>query len=234
MIYNKGVIFDGDDTLWSTQPIYDTAKRSFYQVMAQNGFHQPETQRRLQQVDMAAVHEQGFSKNRFPASLLKTYRELSSENGIKVRPEVEQTVSKIGHEVFIKLPSIVPAARQVLTELSHQYRLILATKGDYAVQWEKLQHSGLHAFFRGIYIPEEKTDREFSDIVARERLAPHLSWSVGNSVRADINPAIRDGLNTIWIDQKTWEFENEEPIESHRLKKVNSLEDVLPILSTHQ
>ena len=34
----KGVIFDGDDTLWETMPLYTGAKERFYGLMGASGF----------------------------------------------------------------------------------------------------------------------------------------------------------------------------------------------------
>ena len=58
------------------------------------------------------------------------------------------------------------------------------------------------------------------------------SWSIGNSMKSDINPALRIGMKAIWIPNKTWIFEEEEPYNKNGLIKAGSIKDVPTILES--
>jgi hypothetical protein len=47
----RAIIFDGDDTLWETQPLYDAAKKEFVFVLQQHGFTQPDIVALLDKID---------------------------------------------------------------------------------------------------------------------------------------------------------------------------------------
>ena len=60
----KGVIFDGDDTLWETMPLYTEAKQRFYDLMAAAGFDRGTAEERFEAIDHANVERFGFSQVR--------------------------------------------------------------------------------------------------------------------------------------------------------------------------
>ena len=123
---------------------------------------------------------------------------------------------------------------QVLQKLNSQnLKLILATKGDRAVQENKVLILNLKPYFHHIYFLPEKGDREFSIIAKECNLNSHMSWSIGNSIKSDINPALRIGMQAILLQKKTWAFEEEVPFEKERLFKARSMRDAFKILKTH-
>ena len=60
-----------------------------------------------------------------------------------------------------------------------------------------------------------------------------ISWSIGNSIKSDINPALRIGMKAILLQNITWGFEDEEPFEKERLFKAKSMNEAFTILTTH-
>jgi putative hydrolase of the HAD superfamily len=91
----------------------------------------------------------------------------------------------------------------------------------------------LKPYFHHIYFLPEKGDREFSIIAKECNLNSHMSWSIGNSIKSDINPALRIGMQAILLQKKTWAFEEEVPFEKERLFKARSMRDAFKILKTH-
>jgi hypothetical protein len=71
---SAGIIFDGDDTLWYTMPIYTKAKQEFFYEMSALGFDPQEVERAFEQTDAENVSRFGFSKRRFPTSMAETYQ----------------------------------------------------------------------------------------------------------------------------------------------------------------
>lgn len=78
VVLRSGLIFDGDDTLWETQSLYNLAKRRFRAEMEALGYDPEEVLRTFEEVDIINVRLLGFSKNRFPKSMSDTYEIMCS------------------------------------------------------------------------------------------------------------------------------------------------------------
>jgi len=229
-----GIIFDGDDTLWTNQTIYIQAKKKFFHEMAALGFNPYEVERRFEKIDIDNVSYLGFSLIRFPKSMSDTYKIFCMENNRSCDDLVLRNMEDIGHSTFKKKPKMFDGVIQVLQKLNSQnLNLILATKGDRSVQENKISILNLKPYFHHIYFLPEKGDREFSIIAKECNLNPHMSWSIGNSIKSDINPALRIGMQAILLKRKTWEFEEEVPFEKERLFKARSMRNAYKILKTH-
>jgi putative hydrolase of the HAD superfamily len=228
-----GVIFDGDDTLWETQILYIRAKKRFFREMERLGFDPTEVETRFEKIDFENVRLHGFSKARFPTSMSYTYQVLSGDYNKVVDKNIEKRVEAIGYSTFGKKPRVFSGVTEVLRTLREtELRVILATKGDQEVQEEKISFSNLRSYFDRIYIFPEKGERDLRKIVNECNLDPEVSWSIGNSVKSDINPALKIGMRAIWIPKRTWGFEEEEPVDKQRLFRVRSIKDVLRILKS--
>jgi putative hydrolase of the HAD superfamily len=100
---------------------------------------------------------------------------------------------------------------ELLPELASRHRLILMTKGSQAEQADKLARSGLAPHFSAVEIVAEKNPAAYEDAIARHKCPPHSTWMIGNSPKSDINPALKAGLNAVFIFHKdTWVLEHAE------------------------
>jgi putative hydrolase of the HAD superfamily len=227
----RGVIFDGDDTLWETQSLYNTAKRSFFLEMEKAGFNPAEVERRFESIDHANVARLGFGRRRFPQSMCETYKRFCEEHSLVVDPGRLSQMRAIGESVFLAVPTLYKEAERTLGILrSANFVLTLATKGDPEIQRERIRTSGLTTSFDGIYVFEEKGAQEFRQIVDDWRLDIGGSWSIGNSARSDIAPALAIGLSGIWIRRTTWSYEDEELGMEGSLYVAASLEEACSIV----
>jgi putative hydrolase of the HAD superfamily len=225
-----GIIFDGDDTLWETASLYAGAKEEFFRQMSSLGFDLQEVAETFQNIDMANVDRFGFSMHRFPLSMAETYNLFCDKYSLASEQGVTESVRRIGYSVFTKFPANCAYAPQMLAQLRPHFRLILATKGDYEVQRSKINQSELAPFFHSIYILEHKTLRELQLIAEECDLDVSQSWVIGDSLKSDINPALRAGFRAIWIQHDTWEYEKDEQIISDKFFKVETLDDSLRLL----
>jgi putative hydrolase of the HAD superfamily len=225
-----GIIFDGDDTLWETMPVYTAAKEEFFKEMSLIGFEPQEVEKAFESRDVANVRKLGFTKHRFPTSMAETYQFFCGKYNFAAEEVVEQRMKGIGYSVFAKPPLVFPYAEQVLSKLHFRYKLILATKGEKEIQQSKVEHSGLSKYFSKIYFLDQKTEHELRQISQDCELDIPNSWIIGNSLKSDINPGLRIGLKAIWIPYYTWEYEEDEHPTSDSLYKVHSLSDCLDIL----
>lgn len=224
------IIFDGDDTLWSTMPLYDIAKQRFAGAVAELIPSATEAVERLDAVDHDNVARLGFSRERFPRSMIETYRILCHEAGRIPDSAVEAQLADAARAVFTSPIVPFPDAIDALGSLAPRFELVLATKGDPQVQAQRLMQSQLGGFFSKAHILVDKTEQEFCAILAAHAYEPKAAWSVGNSVRSDINPALRAGLSAVLIPRSTWQYEDEPPVPSPRLFVKPSLREAAELI----
>jgi putative hydrolase of the HAD superfamily len=217
------IIFDGDDTLWSTMPLYDIAKGRFADCVRALTPSADEAIRRLDEIDHANVAQHSFTKGRFPGSMVQAYRVLCLECGVVPEPEVESQLLEAGQAVFTSAVVPYPDADACLARLAPRFQLVLATKGDAHIQGQRVEQSGFGHYFTDIRILAEKTDQQFRDILHDRGCIAETAWSVGNSVRSDINPSLRVGLSAVLIPRTTWQYEDEPVLSSPRLFVTDSL-----------
>jgi putative hydrolase of the HAD superfamily len=209
------IIFDGDDTLWSIQPVYDDAKNKFAKLMAIF----PETPESIvslvDQVDYEAVATSGFSQQRFPNSLIRTYEILAKRYDYVTREDLISQSRSLGEAVFTAIPQLYSDTLNVLFELAKDYRLILLTKGDLEVQTLRLDQLRLWERFDRVFIVPQKTIAEFAKILTQINLLPSQTWSIGNSLKSDILPAVKTGIHGILIPNSSWIYEHDNEIDGN-------------------
>jgi putative hydrolase of the HAD superfamily len=222
-----GAIFDGDDTLWETQAIYVCTKNLFLKEIGRLGFNSQEAEGILERIDVHNVRLMGFSRLRFPKSMSDTYQAFCLLHHKTIDEPIRKHFERIGYSAFEKKPKIFEGVIKVLEMLRRQnLKLILATKGDQEIQEKKIHDSGLSSYFHHVYSLAEKGGRELQKIVQECNIDPRESWAIGNSMKSDINPALRIGLKAIWIENITWDFEKEEPVDEQRLFKFSSIKEL--------
>jgi putative hydrolase of the HAD superfamily len=228
------IVFDGDDTLWRAEQLYDDAREHAAAIAAEAGFD-PEHWTRLQkEIDMANVASLGLSPQRFPLSSVLAYERVATECGAKVSNEIKRRIRQASAEVFYATASLMPGARNVVAQLARTHRLALLTQGDPVVQGKRIADSGLASYFDIIRIVDQKHDHSFAEVLVDTGTAPGCAWSVGNSIPSDINPALRIGMSAIWIDAHVWAHERRESVSlPGDVIKCSSLLEVSRIVQKH-
>jgi len=187
-------------------PLYTTAKIEFQGLMAAESLDPVRALDEFERLDNSNVDRFGFSRQRLPASMLETYCRLSRESGRAPGQQVEKRISEIADRLFASKARLVPGAEDVLRALK-DFRLMLLTKGDRVVQQRRLEESGLGGYFESIHIVPNKQEAAFQTLIKENGIDKQISWSVGDSLRSDVQPALKVGLNAIWIPASTWSYE---------------------------
>lgn len=205
----KAIVFDGDDTLWVTQPLFDQAKAALAKIIRKKlGVEPVETLTRLDEIDIANIAKMGFSPKRFPTSLVETFAHFCTSNGLAPSDSEKQHIYSIGAAIFTKSPVLLKDVKRVLSSLGRSYQLILYTLGDVATQQRIIKALKLERFFPdAIYIVSEKTSVQLEKVLEAKDLSPDDVLMVGNSVKSDINPALELGIKCVWVNRHSWAYD---------------------------
>jgi putative hydrolase of the HAD superfamily len=148
-----GVIFDGDDTLWSSEQLYDEARSKARFIVSKSGLDGGQWEERERIVDVENVAKFRYSLQRFPSSCVQAYEELCVQKERPVDRQIAEQILRTARSVFERDPPLVPGAVETLALLrSRGIRLALLTKGDYELQSRRIEQSGLREFFHVIRI----------------------------------------------------------------------------------
>lgn len=222
------VVFDGDDTLWRTQELYDAVKSAFADLVA-DADSVRHVLALLSRIDQEAVALRGFTVERFVNSMLETYRSLARQRGHEATQMVEQKIRALA-EPLLGHYELYPDAIQALRQLSERFELVLATKGERGLQEQKVRQLGIDRYFSSLYFIERKTSDEYRHIIQTHGVKAEMAWAIGNSVRSDVNPATEIGMRAIWIRRAaSWAYE-EAHLEDEAVAIVDSLREAAEIL----
>ena len=75
------IVFDGDDTLWWAEPLYDDARRQASEIVAEAQLDPIRWTALQQETDLENVLTMGLSAERFPRSCVEAYEELAASVG---------------------------------------------------------------------------------------------------------------------------------------------------------
>lgn len=229
-------VFDGDDTLWETERLYDDARQAARSVVERSGLPGDVWEKRQRFIDVENVSILGFSPQRFPTSCAQAYEVIGAESGTNLDEAVRQAVYEAAASVFSNPASLVDGAEEVLTRLASDWRLILLTKGASEVQGRRIEESGLAGYFDEVRIVDTKTEDVWSKIIEEFAIDPAASWSIGNSLGSDIQPALSCGFSAIWIPAHVWEHEQHgaDVVLPERTVRLSSLREVPSFLDSQE
>jgi putative hydrolase of the HAD superfamily len=222
------VVFDGDDTLWRTQEVYDAIKSRFATLLVNQRLEAPDSIAILDRIDSEAAVARGFTVERFVDSMLHTYRAIASQRKRKPSARIENDIRALAGPLLGDY-QLYPDTIEVLEVLSRQFELVLATKGQRDLQERKVERLHLGIFFSQMYFLAQKTEADYREILLSRRVPATRAWAVGNSVRSDINPAVRAGMHAIWIRRPTWIYE-EAALDTFGVVTVSSLRQAADVL----
>jgi putative hydrolase of the HAD superfamily len=162
--------------------------------------------------------------------MVETYDAFARRQGKSPTLRVEQRISQIATSVVRNKTRPMPRAKEVLRALQGRCRLVLLTKGEYVLQERRVAESGFSELFQRAVIVEHKERETFLRVVRELDAAPDSIWSVGDSLRSDVKPALEAGLNAVWIPQETWGYESAEVTDEQRVVRARTIREVPQIL----
>jgi putative hydrolase of the HAD superfamily len=238
----RAILFDLDDTLIDNHFKYLEADIAALRIVFKAlGTQAPEPGailRRADEIDrhMVEIGEpaEKFVLERFPTAWVRAYEELCAENGARVRPGIRERVYRAAFRAFRPPFPLVPFAKATLEKLRRRgFVLHLVTLGVDAHQRAKIVSTGLEPLFESITVTV--CDKEKALAAHADRYGAEATVMVGNSLRSDINPALRLGLHAVHIPRSTWSREWVEPVSGdyHRLEDIRRLPALLERMGPH-
>lgn len=225
---NQTLLIDADDTLWENNIYFERAIASFISFL-DHQVHTPEQVREhLNACERATIAAHGYGIQSFRRSLIDCFEQLSES---PITPERHALILSFTDAIATNEIELLPDVDKTLHELSQRHRLIMVTKGNPVEQTDKLERSGLRAFFNDVEVLAEKNDSAYRDVIARHLCDPVATWMIGNSPKSDINPALAAGINAVFIPHDfTWVLEHEvvdAPTGSEQLMELGSFTELL-------
>ena len=243
----KLFVFDYDDTLAWNSCYYTRSKTRIVNYMVEKFFPRcPDNldiMKDFEKRDLANTKNYGLTTKRFTTSWLETYEHFCKEYGRTPSRSEEYRIRRMADSTFKIKKGLVEGAEETLGYLaSNGDRLILLTKGDEKLQAKKIRKNSLGRWFEkdDTQIVEMSKSDAFKKIMeeaeAEYGKEGFRAYSVGNSYKSDIKPAIEAGMNGILIPFETWALEEEkkkeeaqkrEDIESGKLLVLDSLPELV-------
>lgn len=208
----RHLLIDADDTLWENNIYFERATETFVDFLNHSTLKPSQVRAVIDEVERTM----GYGSASFAHSLQETYlrlaeREVNDEDILRVRRFALQIAE---HPI-----QIIKGVPETLAYLAPRHELILLTKGQQEEQQVKIDGSGLRDYFQHILIVPEKDVETYQRLVHELELDPQRAWMIGNSPRSDINPALRAGLNAVFIPHEhTWDMERQEIRQPERSK----------------
>ena len=221
------IFFDADDTLWENEGFFRAAEAKFIELLAD--YTTPEgVQELLWQKQEDNIPLFGYGSKTYMIGMTDAALELC---GGTMPEHIYYGVKKIITELAFHELEIMEDVEETLKALQGRYKLIVATKGDLPEQMAKYRKSGLAKYFHHCEVMENKDEKNYLELAAKNDLDPSEILMIGNSVKSDIAPVVNIGgwaINT--PHEMTWAHELMDMPESDRIIVVDGIKDILNYL----
>lgn len=221
------IFLDADDTLWENERYFRAAEADFTELLAD--YTSPEgVQQMLWEKQEENIPLFGYGSKTYMIGMTDAAMELC---GGHLPDKIYYGVKKIITDLAFHELEIIEGVEETLRALQDKYRLVVATKGDLPEQMGKFRSSGLERYFHHCEVMENKDEKNYLELAAKNDLAPSEILMIGNSVKSDIAPVINIGGHAIHIPHEVvWVHEMMDMPESDRIIVVKRITDIVDFL----
>lgn len=228
----KLIVFDFDDTLVDTYGVFMDYYERFAHIMSELGLgSRGEALEKLHAVDIQVVTRFGYpSLESFPLALQESYAQLAEEAGQPYDQEVAVALARLGRQVHEAPAPPYTDAEAALSALAGRVRLLLLSQGDADSQLARVRTSGFDRYFDELNVVPHKTVAVYQELTRRWDIAAESCLMVGNSIRADINPALEAGMQAVHLLREDWAYDREQPRGHYRtIKQLSELLELIEL-----
>ncbi|MBE9638919.1 HAD family hydrolase [Salipiger mangrovisoli] len=212
--------FDADDTLWHNERFFTLTQERFAELLADHA-ERAHLEARLLAAETRNIGHYGFGVKGFVLSMVETAVEVTEG---RVPGSVIGEILAAGQEMLAHPVELLPHAQEAVETLASAHHLVLITKGDLLHQERKLAASGLGELFDAVEIVSDKRPETYARIFGASPGGTEGAMMVGNSLKSDVNPAIRAGGWGVFVPQDlAWSFEHDERLDHPRFREIPHL-----------
>ncbi|WML55604.1 YjjG family noncanonical pyrimidine nucleotidase [Neobacillus sp. PS3-12] len=224
----KTLFFDADDTLLDFGAAESLALRLLFREQKINLTAELEAHYKEINQGLWRAHEEGKIER---DELLNTRFSLLFKEYDK---EVDGVLLEENYRMYLEEGhQLVNGALELMNELQKKYDLYIVTNGVSKTQDRRLRDSGLHPFFKDVFVSEDtgyqKPMKEYFDYVFAR--IPNFSLEhgliIGDSLSSDIKGGMLAGLDTCWFNPKV----KPNNTEIQPTYQIQTLEELFQILN---
>jgi putative hydrolase of the HAD superfamily len=202
------LLIDADDTLWENNIYFERAFDEFVTFLDHSAMAPTEVRAVLDEIEDANARIHGYGSLNFGRNLRQCYRRLSER---AIRDEDLAIVAAFAERILECPMEVIDGVPETLEYLCGRHDLTLFTKGNPDEQRLKIDRSGLGRYFGHTAIVKEKDTTAYRRLVDERSYDAARTWMIGNSPKSDINPAMKAGLNAVFIPHAhTWVLEKQD------------------------
>jgi putative hydrolase of the HAD superfamily len=220
--------FDADDTLWHHEKYFVSTKAAFVELLSPFA-EREQLDRQLHDTEIANVTQYGYGVKSFTLSMVET---AIAVTGGSVPAPIIAEILQLGREMLVHPVDPFPGVRETLEALKLTHKLLVVTRGDLIDQERKLAASGLLGYFSEIEIVSDKTRLVYDRIFTRHGDGPARAMMIGNSMRADVVPALDAGAWAIHIPSDyVWSMDlADDPRDTVKFRRLEAISGVVPLI----
>jgi putative hydrolase of the HAD superfamily len=229
------VLVDFDDTLVETAPAFHRAREALFRRLAEEGFS-PAVSSRVhhEEVEPELLALFGMGPFRLEPSFRDTYVRLCVAEGRRPDPRVADQCGSLGRD-FMGHPQVMDGAMEALSTLATRFPTVIYSQASHPeYQVGRIRDAGVTEVLPEdrIRITHRKTLEAFLDALEHFGVPKaERAVMIGNSVRSDINPALRAGAQAILVEPyEMWHYDNVPPVSRDFLRFGNFPEAVAHLL----
>jgi putative hydrolase of the HAD superfamily len=222
------LIFDADDTLWENNIYFEAAFDQFCDFLAHSSMTPADVRAVLDEIEHVNSRIHGYGSRNFARNLAECYQHLSER---EISDRDLKTVMDFAHAILKRPMELIDGVAETVKELASRHVLTLFTKGDPEEQRLKIDRSGLRDYFDHAAIVREKDESAYRKLSSERNFVAEDTWMIGNSPKSDIAPALKVGLNAVFVPHsRTWALELSALPEGHpRLHTVKQIRELTEI-----
>jgi len=202
---DKWIIFDMDNTLIDTEPLYNQAAKRFGLLMHSLGFDSEEVLSRQDAIDAGLFEEYGYSTDRYAESFERTAREFMVDKPPHVVDTVVSDARSFAMDIFDQKAKEYDYAQRIVRTFLHAgYKIAVITAGERWVQVKRFDDLTMRNLFHDCWVVLKKTADVFEDFCVKHDVDRANSWMIGDSIRSDILSSTAAGLNAVHLNTSHW------------------------------
>jgi putative hydrolase of the HAD superfamily len=231
---NRFVLVDFDDTLVETGPRFRSRRDELFSFLESLGFPRTLSYRVHHEiVDPELMGIWGYGPFRLGASFRDTYLRLCVEEGQSPNPKDAQQAEALADGIDSPPPPI-PGALDGLARLASAHPVAIYTQSSFPdYQTRCVESSGVLDIIprdRLIITPVKSVGSYRRALTTLGAGEPGESCMIGNSMRSDVNPALKAGARAIWIDSgDPWHADLAEPFHDE-IPRADSFSEAVEML----